>query len=478
MIAIATVMVAAATACDFGGVLRAAGVSSLPPQTARNVAAKVRWAEAVCRVRSIAPVKAQDELRVARDWAHADKSVTRAIDGAIYDVDHAADVPARLTIRVGRDARQYTIDGITVEKSLEPLTVQLAAGSHEISVLTTDLRVASTKVTLAEGEQRSITLEPREEPRNEFFVLPREELVTSQGLAHLCITAYHSNNGVGASLAELENVTIEKRGVYDVTDLFTITGGNACAADTAPLREVLGEGGPFTIRVRARTRAGEKVDASWMMTYGHKIVLHGRVPDNVAKVMYGGRGQSVVSCQGGRFQIEVPEGRVDLWAMSNDRHTLYVRGADLHCDAEVNLLPDKLEVVSGGCAGTAPADWQPALNAETWLEDVQSVAFVVSDGRLTPRVRYATRTRPLEVDEDHWDDNPHQGVLQVRAYSENGTLVYRNVARYTPPSQVGDVISTGEVHIDLPIIARTIVIKGWAPEFSGRFEIAEIEPLK
>lgn len=473
MITLVALLFATTTPCDVEPLLRTIAKSSLSPQTARNVTAKVRYAEALCKAESIAPRKPQEELAIAREWASADRSVTRAIDGTLHSFEELHDLPARLTIRVGANADLFTIDGIALRVWQEPVTVLLRSGTHEVWASTSDLRTAAASITLAEGETRSLELKPVEEPRPGHFLSTGIDLVTAESVDRLCIRVHRGSDGVRVPMTSIDGVTIEKRGAFDATSLFALSGrGDVCVAEAAALRQLLGGRGPFVVRLRASLAGGQRIDNRTALTFGREVVVRGTVPDSIHFVQLNGR--NGVPVNAGRFTLTVPEGPFMLVARADETHYEFFQQLELHCDAEVRLTREKAEIVQGGCLGDG-GEWREHERRELW-EDVQFLAFQFTggaEGAIKPHWRSLLKSRPMQSeDEVLLQQVTAPGALQVRAYGENGTVVFRTIVRLQLVG-AGCFAASNSFSVDLPMFARYVEIKGWSPQTSGRFDVAE-----
>jgi len=461
--------------CDLDSALRAAAKSSLPPRTLKNVTAKVRYAETMHKVGTIAPTTPQEELKIARAMAKDDATLVRAIDSATHCFDEGHDLPARLTIRVleSSSAPGFEIDGVGVRADRETITVQLAAGRHEITVYTNDDLMSSTTVTLAPGEPRTIEMrgeKKRLDLYGDMLDPHLDSLVNDEALKTLCLTAYHGKVLEPVAMKSLDRVTVDKRGTYDVTDLFEISeDGNVCVADSAPLRDIVHEGGPFSIRIVGRAASGPRIDATGLISFGHEVTIRGTASDGVAFVKSGMVPE--VPVKDGHFEIKVPEGRVDLLAMLDAKHADFFHHLEVHCDAEVQFTREKAEIVHGGCPEAGGAAWREPLAPDH--EDLQQLLFDFKDGKLTPSVRFLRREATLESDtEENLLGVTGPGGLQVRAYSDDGTLVFRTTAAMRIYN-AGDVVADTILKLNLPLTARYVDIKGWTPETTGRFDVKD-----
>lgn len=463
---IPALLFAVAMPCDAGPLLRAVEKSALPPRTARVVAAKVRYAETMCKLGRLAPFPAREELGAARTMAAKSASVTTAIDSTIRTFDEAKDVPARLAIHT--QAPFVVVDGVKFRPMAVLPTLQLRAGTHEIN---------GVSVTLAEGEPRSIELPaPREvslqELRQGHFIWPSiEPIVPPERLGEFCIRIHRNDNGERVTMKSIEHVTVEKRGTFDATELFALSErGDVCVADAEALREMLRTNGPWSVRIAGRAAGGERVDTGGGLTLGHTIVVRGTVPEGVRFVQHNGH-EPVAVKDGGRFELVLPEERTEIVATTEPRKMAFMHSVEFHCDAEVRATKEKLEVLSGGCANAGGAGWNTP-EIPPW-EEVQSVSLDFKDGSLAAGKRFARHLSDLaeSVAEDAMPP-VREGVLQVRAYAENGVLVHRSWQQLQLVG-TGCIPPTTVVFIDAPPTAAVIEVKGWTAQTSGRFKLAE-----
>lgn len=461
--------------CDLDAALRAAAKSSLPPRTLKNVTAKIRYAETMHKIGTIAPTTPQEELKLARALAKDDAALVRAIDSATRCFDEGHDLPARLTIRVleSRSMPWFEIDGVSIRSDRQAITVQLAAGRHEITVYTSDDLMSSTAVTLAPGEPRTIEMrgeKKRLDLYGDFLDAHLDSIANDEALKTLCLTAYHGKVLMPVAMKSLDRVTVEKRGTYDVTELFEISEeGQVCIVDSAPLRDIVHEGGPVAIRVVGRAASGPRIDAPGLISFGHEVTIRGTAPDGVAFVKSGMYPE--VPVKDGRFELKVPEGRVALLAMLDAKKADFYHQIEVHCDAEVKFTSDKAEIVQGGCPDAGGASWREPLAPDQ--EDLQQLLFDFKEGALTPSLRFLRRESTLESDsEENLAGVTGAGGLQIRAYSDDGTLVFRTTAAMRIYS-AGDIVADRILILNLPLTARFVDVKGWTPETTGRFDVRD-----
>lgn len=461
-------------ACDLDSVFRAAAKSQLPTHTARNVTAKLHYAETMHKIGSLAPTTPQEELKIAHAMAKSDPGVVRAIDTATRCFDEGRELPARLTIHVIDTASfGLVVDGVFLHVNRDSVTAQLAAGTHEISINDGEMS-AKTTVTLAEGEPKSIDLRPDtklDDPRHGYAIDPHvDRLLTDENLGKLCLTVFRGIDGQPVAMKSIDHVTIEKRGTFEADDLFKISDdGDVCATDAAALREITGEGGPIVIHVVGRAASEPHVDAATLLSYGHEVVIRGTVPEAIHLVSR--NGQPAVPVKDGKFEIKVPEGRVELFAETDAQHPQFGGYAELHCDAEVRFTRDKLEIVKGGCPDAGGGAWREAAVKD--FEELQQLGFNFADGAIKPASRTVLQDRPIEsATEEALQSVTGEGGLQIRATSENGTVVFRSTTGLNVRA-MGDVPSTQFFTIELPLTARYVDIKGWTPETTGRFDVKD-----
>ncbi len=461
--------------CDLDAALRAAAKSSLPPRALKNVTAKIQYAETMRKIGTAAPTTPQEELKIARAMAKDDAALVRAIDSASRCFDEGHDLPARLTIRVleSRSVEGVQIDGVGMRADRETITVQLAAGRHEITVYAADDLMSSTTVTLAPGEPRTIEMrgdKKRLDIYGDLLDPHLDSLANEEALKTLCLTAYHGKVLEPIAMKSLDRVTVDKRGTYDVTDLFEISeDGNVCVADSAPLHAIVHEGGPFSIRVLGRAAGGPRIDATGFISFGHQVTIHGTAPDGVAFVKSGMLPE--VPVKNGRFELKAPEGRVELLAMLDAKRADFFHPIEVHCDADVTFTRDKAEIVKGGCPEAGGAGWREAIAPNH--EDLQQLLFDFKEGKLTPSLRFLRRESTLESEsEENLLGVTGAGGLQIRAFSDDGTLVFRTTAAMRIWS-AGDVVADTILKLNLPLTARYVDIKGWTPETTGRFDVRD-----
>lgn len=473
MLLAALLVAALPTTCDFERLLRAIDQSSLPPRVARNVAAKVRYAGTMRKVGSIAPTSPQDELRIAREMAQPDAPVVHAIDDAIACLPNDHSLPARLTIHnesgvVGT----VMIDDVRIVEAPRDLTVQLAAGTHAIAFDGVAWR-ANTTVTLAEGEPRSIVLDVqpvRFDRKREFFLAPNLPALVSDPFLPTLGLAVYRGDGRRATMKTVERVAIEKRGVFEATDLFRIDErGAVTVADAGALREILREPGPFVVRVAGSTVDGDRIDLRVRLTYGREIVIRGTVPENVRRVQRNGFRD--VPVNDGRFTITVPEGNVSLLAWGDDpKQSLFLGSVNAYCDADVKFTPQALEIVSGGCVAARSKAWSEGVVND--LERVQWATFTFTNGVIAPHWCYTSDAKPIEAENEETLRTTAgvPGVLHARAFSESGILVSRATIRLELYGG-GDIPPSNSFDVKLPLDARFLEIQGWSPGTSGRFDL-------
>jgi hypothetical protein len=115
--------------------------------------------------------------------------------------------------------------------------------------------------------------------------------------------------------------------------------------------------------------------------------------------------------------------------------------------------------------------------ASFWTEDserVQQFGFDFVDGAIKPHGHWVNGDRAIESLTEESLPETREGVLQVRAFSDNGTLVFRSsvaLLLHSTPCMA----ATRWFMVKLPLTARFVEIRGWTPETSGRFDVSEFK---
>jgi len=412
--------VAANAACDVDSLMRSVAKSSLPARTAQMVEAKIRFAQRMRNAGSIAPSKPQDELRAAAKMAAADAGLARALEESARCVEKTRELPARLMLRMpDATSAVFIIDGIPVRSKETSALVEIGAGRHEITASAGDA-IASKTVNVGEGDALSLDFRADTAPAAEarYVIDPR--------LAQGCLAIYRGGDTQPVKLTGVDRVTIDQRGTLDATSLFKAgADGVLCTTEN-----ILNDpAAPAVISVVARADNAPRIEATTRINFGRTVTIRGAGAER-----------------------KVAEGPVTI-----DEHKL-----EVHCDTDVALGKDKLTVVRGGCVDAAGAmTSEVAAMAD---EEVQQLEFSIVDGVLKPVARSVRRTEPLEsATEEGIKGVSGVGGVQIRGYGENDTVVFRTTAFG------GD----GSFVIDLPLSVRVVDIKGWTPETTARFEVAE-----
>jgi len=233
--------------------------------------------------------------------------------------------------------------------------------------------------------------------------------------------------------------------------------------------KILGGAGPAAVHITARAAGGERIETAGDFSLGRTVVVRGTVPEGIRSVQR--NGWESVAVKDGRFEITLPETPLELVARGDDKRTFIMHHAELHCDAEVHLTKEALEIVRGGCPEGAAAWKRPEI--PVW-EEIHSILLDFKDGALGPAHRTARHLGelPESPDEDKLPA-PREGVLQVRGYAENGALVFRGWQQLQMVG-TGCILPTTTVFVDVPATAALVEIKGWSAQTSGRFAISEI----
>jgi hypothetical protein len=107
-------------------------------------------------------------------------------------------------------------------------------------------------------------------------------------------------------------------------------------------------------------------------------------------------------------------------------------------------------------------------------ERLQQFGFDFVDGAIKPHGHWVNGDRAIESLTEESMPATREGSLQVRAFSENGTLVFRSsvalLLQGTPC-----MAPTRWFTVKLPLTARFVEVRGWTPQTSGRFEVSEFE---
>ena len=472
MIAIPFVAVLALS-CNFDSAIRVVAKSKLPAATARNVTAKIHYAQTMCSLGSVAPTTPQDELRIAAAMAANDAAVVRAIEIAMRSPGDG-DIPARLTVAAPQ-AFRLIVDGITLRMSRDRATIQLMPGKHEVMVLTSDGGSAATTVTLEKGEARTLELTP--EPfdiatldQGHFTAPNIETIVTAENFPRLCLTVYRASDGQPVPMKSLHRVTVAQRGTFEATDLFTIhPKGAVCVSDAAALRDVVRDAGPFAIHIAGVSTEATRVDTEAHLAFGREVTIRGTVPESVHFVQRNGR--ELVPVRDGRFEITLPEGPLSLVGYRDKEHHELIHNVEFHCDGEIRLTREKVEIVQGGCTENASSVWQEPVASD--LEPLQALAFGFAEGAIRPQHQWVARAETIEsLSEDALQGMTGEGILQIRAYADDATLVFRTFERLDLVGGGCIPASTGFM-VRVPMTARYVEIRGWTPQTSGRFKVTE-----